>query len=83
MTAALSCRHSDGSSPLSPLSEPEAGSPARPPSDDTTTGHPIGPISKSDVGGFDTGGRGAGGGTGGAAGTGGMGGIVSNQRARQ
>jgi hypothetical protein len=44
--------------------------------DDTTTGHPIGPISQSsrNVGGFDPGGSGGSYGTGGSA-TGGMGGA--------
>jgi len=57
----------------------------RPPGDDTTTGSPIGPITRSslDVGGFDAGGSGATGAEGGSSGSGGMGCIVSNQRERQ
>jgi hypothetical protein len=77
LAVALSCRQNDRPSPISPLLSPDSGSPTRPPNDDTTTGHPIGPISQAsrNIGGFDPGGTGGAAGTGGSTFTGGIGGT--------
>jgi hypothetical protein len=80
--ALSSCRTSDSPSPASPMLSADAGSKKRP-VDDTTTGHPIGPISRSADEGGAPNGTGGWSGSGGAGGAGGSGGVVPADQARR
>lgn len=77
----LSCRTSDSPSPASPMLSADAGSKKRP-VDDTTTGHPIGPISRAADEGGAPNGSGGWSGSAGSGGAGGSGGVVAADRAR-